>query len=70
MEDFIDSRGRGTILQPGNRFENQTIEWDPSCFEEIARVDVDFQPDRPTTKCYADETQSVISKNSLSLIHI
>lgn len=51
-------------MQPGNRFESQTVELDPASFEEIAIVDEDFQAEHPTTKCYVDESQSIISKNS------
>ena len=51
-------------MQPGNRFENLTVELDPASFEEIALVDQDFQAEHPTTKCYIDESKSIISTNA------
>ena len=64
MQDFIDSRGRGTISQPGNRFEKHSVELDPAAFEEIAVVDPDFEPHRPETRCYNDDSKSIITKNN------
>lgn len=64
MEKFIDGKGRGTVSQPGNRFERLRIELDPSAFEELSRIDPDFVPIRPETRCYNDDSQSIISKNA------
>ncbi len=63
MHEYIDAKGRGTILQPGNRFEQHSVELDPAAFEEIAAVDEDFQPSRPETQHIADDTQSIITQN-------
>ena len=39
MNPIINSKGRGTALQPGNRFERHSIELDPGAFEELAATD-------------------------------
>ncbi|MDF1815688.1 MAG: PA0069 family radical SAM protein [Verrucomicrobiales bacterium] len=63
MRDFINGKGRGTVAQPGNRFEKLSVELDPACFEEISRTDPDFVPIRPETQILEDDTKSIISKN-------
>jgi DNA repair photolyase len=63
MNPIINSKGRGTSLQPGNRFEKHSIELEPGAFEELAAIDPDFVPHRPETRCYSDDSQSIISRN-------
>ena len=63
MPAFIHSKGRGTILSPGNRFEELSIEPDDGAMEEIAASDPDFEPNRPKTTCYRDQSQTIISAN-------
>ena len=64
MKGWIDNRGRGTVSQPGNRFESHYIELDPGAREEISQTDPDFVKTKPETKCLLDDSQSIISKNT------
>ena len=64
MREFTNSKGRGTISEPGNRFEAHSIELDPGAFEEIAANDPNFEPRRTETKCFSDDSQSIISNNT------
>lgn len=61
---FNNSKGRGTGLEPGNRFERQRVELDPGLFEEMTACDPDFEIRRPETKCFRDDTQRIITQNS------
>lgn len=63
MNPMINSKGRGTALQPGNRFERHSIELDPGAFAELSATDPDYVPLRPETRCFSDDSQSIISKN-------
>ena len=36
MSHFVNDRGRGTVCQPGNRFEKLSLEIDDGAMEEIA----------------------------------
>ncbi len=59
----VSHRGRGTVENPPNRFEKLSIETDAGEWEEIARVDPDFEPKRPKTESLRDDSQSIISTN-------
>lgn len=63
MPFHLSSRGRGTTLSPGNRFENDHIESDDGAWEEIARIDPDFEPKRIATETLEDHSQSIITTN-------
>lgn len=63
MSQHISHRGRGTVENPQNRFEKLSIEPDPGEWEEIARIDPDFAPQRPRTEYLRDDSQSIISTN-------
>lgn len=64
MPIHISHRGRGTVENPGNRFEKLSIEPDAGAWEEIAKVDPDFEPQRPKTEYLRDDSQSIISQNN------
>ncbi|MGY8640718.1 MAG: PA0069 family radical SAM protein [Verrucomicrobiales bacterium] len=64
MPNFINDRGRGTVEAPPNRFEKLTFESDDAAWEEISKIDPDFENERPRTEVFRDDSQSIISKNS------
>ena len=63
MLSHLSHRGRGTILSPPNRFERLSVESDDGAWEEIAKVDPDFEPRRVRTEFLRDDTRSLITSN-------
>ena len=64
MSHFINDRGRGTVSQPGNRFEKLSVEIDEGAMEEIAANDPDFVPPSPKTEFLRDDSQTIITTNA------
>lgn len=60
---FQRARGRGASAAPANRFERVAVDWDMDAYEEIRRVDPEFEPPLLRTTCYRDDSQSIISRN-------
>lgn len=63
MPIHLSHRGRGTVESPPNRFERLSIESDDGAWEEIAKVDPDFEPRRLRTEFLRDDTKSLITAN-------
>jgi DNA repair photolyase len=63
MPIHLSHRGRGTVESPPNRFERLTIESDDGAWEEIAKVDPDFEPRRLRTEFLRDDSKSLITAN-------
>lgn len=63
MPIHLSHRGRGSIQSPPNRFERLSVESDDGAWEEIAKVDPDFEPRRIRTEFLRDETRSIITSN-------
>lgn len=64
MPFHLSHRGRGTTQSPPNRFEKNAVFSDDGAWEEISRVDPDFEPTRPKTESLEDHSQSIITSNS------
>ncbi len=64
MPFHLSHRGRGTTQSPPNRFEQNTVFSDDGAWEEISRIDPDFEPARPRTESLEDDSQSIITSNS------
>ncbi|MDA0814204.1 MAG: PA0069 family radical SAM protein [Verrucomicrobia bacterium] len=60
---FSQTRGRGTTTAPANRFDQIEVAWDLDAFEEIRRVDPEFEPPPLKTIYFRDDSQSIISRN-------
>lgn len=56
-------RGRGSLVNPPNRFESHSCESDLGAWEEIARTDPEFETPRLPTEFLRDDSQSIISAN-------
>jgi DNA repair photolyase len=63
MPIHLSHRGRGTVESPPNRFERLSVESDDGAWEEIAKVDPDFEPRRLRTEFLRDDTKSLITAN-------
>ena len=63
MPIHLSHRGRGTTESPPNRFERLAIESDDGAWEEIAKVDPDFEARRIRTQFLRDDTRSIITSN-------
>src|SRR6056297_3475673 len=63
MSNHLSHRGRGTVDSPANRFEETSVVQDAAAWEEIARVDPEFEPLRPKTETLEDHSQSIITSN-------
>ena len=63
MPIHLSHRGRGTVESPPNRFERLSIESDDGAWEEIAKVDPDFEPRRLRTEFLRDDSKSLITAN-------
>jgi DNA repair photolyase len=56
------SPGRGTALNPPNRFERLTVEADPD-FAELDELGVPVERPHPHTQFYIDATESILVRN-------
>ncbi len=63
MPIHLSPRGRGTVESPPNRFERLSVESDEGAWEEIAKVDPDFEPRRVRTEFLHDDSRSLITSN-------
>ncbi len=63
MTSPYSNHGRGTVTNPGNRFEQLHVEEDAGAWEEIAAIDPDAVGRRPKTRFYRDDSKSIISSN-------
>lgn len=63
MNPYLRAHGRGTGAAPANRFERLAVTWDMEAFEEIRRIDPEFEPTNVRTTCFRDDSQSIISRN-------
>jgi hypothetical protein len=63
MSIHLSHRGRGTVENPPNRFERLAVESDDGAWEEIAKVDPDFEPRRVPTRFLRDDSKSIITAN-------
>ncbi|MDF1825313.1 MAG: PA0069 family radical SAM protein [Verrucomicrobiales bacterium] len=63
MPFHLSHHGRGTTQSPPNRFEKHAVISDDSAWEEIRKVDPDFEPKRPRTESLEDHSQSIITSN-------
>ncbi len=61
---FVGAKGRGTVENPGNRFEQLDVEPDPDALDDLIAAEPDFAVQRPKTHFYRDDSQSIISRNS------
>lgn len=61
---MIDAHGRGSAESPRNPFEQLHFEEDPSATEDLRCSDEDWQPEKPQTRFFKDDSQSVLSKNN------
>ncbi len=61
---FHPPKGRGTPENPGNRFEQLSVEPDADAFQDLMAGDPDFAVKRPKTIFYRDDSQSIISENA------
>ena len=60
---FHPARGRGTGSSPANRFDQISVDWDLDAFEEIRRIDPEFEPPSVQTIYLRDDSQSIVSRN-------
>ncbi|MGK0189982.1 MAG: DNA repair photolyase [Verrucomicrobiales bacterium] len=60
---FQLAKGRGAAGAPANRFEKVAVDWDMEAFDEIRRVDPEFEPPPVQTSYFRDDSQSIISRN-------
>jgi len=63
MSIHLSHRGRGTVENPPNRFERLAVESDDGAWEEIAKVDPDFEPRRVPTRFLRDDSKSILTAN-------
>lgn len=64
MPFHLSPKGRGTTYSPPNRFAKEVIVQDDGAWEEIARVDPDFEPTHLRTETLTDDSRSIITTNS------
>ncbi len=62
MQEY-DLHGRGTGLEPLNRFSSLHVEDDPGAREELARIDEGVCSHRPPTQVEEDQACSILTEN-------
>ena len=63
MPIHLSPKGRGTTHAPANRFQREAIVPDDGAWEEIARIDPDFEPARLPTETLEAHSQAIITTN-------